>query len=199
MVIIGIGGLVRSGKDTLADMLIAKGFFGFSLGDYVRRKAVERHSDKQDPISVINMTETSNWLRETHGSDVVLKEALKEFEEANSNGDYRGVVLYSVRVPVEVDFILEQGGELVWVEASSEIRHDRGLSSLREGDPAVSLEEFNRQESLQWQPQPGIPAEVQMNISYVKDKATIVIDNNNGTLQDFERTATEQLKEYLES
>ena len=59
--IIGIGGLPRSGKDELAQIFIDAGFFGVSLGDIVRNIAKTRHSDKPDPISVNNMTETSNF------------------------------------------------------------------------------------------------------------------------------------------
>lgn len=198
MKIIGIGGMVRSGKDTLADLLIENGYFGFSFGDYVRKRSFERHKDKTDPISVENMTDTSNWLREEYGADVVLVDALKEFEKENKTGKYKGVVLYSVRVPVEVDFILEHGGDLVWVEASAETRHQRGLNALRDGEAAQSLEEFIRQESLQWEPQPGIPVEAQMSLSYVKKHATIEIENNQNSLEKFQATVHDKLKEYLD-
>ncbi len=175
----------RSGKDTLAELLIEQGWFGVSLGDIVRGFARNRHADKPDPISVANMTETSNWLRETRGSDVVLNEALSSFEEASKSKDYKGLVLYSVRAPIEVDWILEHGGELIWVDASDQVRHERNIKHLREGEPVVDLEEFKRQESLQWQPQPGIPREVQMDISYVKSHATRTLENNGNDLQEF--------------
>src|SRR5579862_3867138 len=107
MKIIGIGGLPRSGKDTLAEYLVEQGYFGFSFGDFVREHSRLRHKDKPDPISVANMTETSNWLRETQGPDVVLQAAFKEFEsKQKESGEYKGLVLYSVRAPVEVDWIL---------------------------------------------------------------------------------------------
>jgi len=184
--IIGIGGLPRSGKDTVADLLIERGWFGFSFGDYTRRAALERHKDKPDPISVANMTETSNWLRETGGPDVILKASLAEYEEASKLRQYEGLVLYSVRAPVEVDWILAQGGELVWVEADYEVRYERAMRKMREGEVRISLEEFKRQEALQWQPQPGIPTEAQMNISYVKDHATRTIVNNGDDLTAFQ-------------
>src|SRR5436853_3820896 len=123
MKIVGIGGLPRSGKDSLAELFIKQGYFGISFGDVVRGFSQERHKDKPDPISVANMTETSNWLRETYGADVILQEALKEYEEASKTKDYKGLVLYSVRAPIEVDWILARGGELIWVEASEEVRH----------------------------------------------------------------------------
>lgn len=193
--IVGIGGLPRSGKDTLADLFIEAGYFGFSFGDFTRENARRRHADKPDPISVANMTETSNWLRETGGPDVILNEALKAFEAAQAKGDnYKGLVLYSVRAPVEVDWILAHDGELIWVEASEEVRHERGMQHLREGEAEISLDEFKRQEALQWQPQPGIPTDAQMNTSYVKQHATQTLLNNSDNLDEFLQSAYELIK-----
>lgn len=177
--IVGIAGLPRSGKDTLAELFMQRGYYGVSFGDIVREFAREHHADKPDPISVANMTETSNWLRKTRGADVILREALKRFDEAAKKRDYKGVVLFSVRAPIEVDFILERGGDLIWVEASHEARHVRHQGNRRDGESDISLEEFKRQEALQWEPQPGIPVETQMNISYVKEHATHELVNND--------------------
>lgn len=192
--IVGIGGLPRSGKDTLADLLIERGYCGFSFGDYTRTYTRERHKDDPSPISVENMTETSNWLRETYGPDVILQAALKEFKEKQAAGEhYEGLVLYSVRAPVEADWILAHGGTLVWVETSDEVRHERSMQNLREGESNLSLEEFKRQEALQWQPQSGIPAESQMNIAYVKQKATLTIENNGNDVSAFMAQAARAL------
>lgn len=189
MRIVGVGGLPRSGKDTLADLLIERGWFGLSFGDVVRDYARKRHADKPDPISVANMTDTSNWLRETYGPDVILQKALEQYEEASKSKSYEGLVLYSVRAPVEVDWILAHNGELVWVEASVEVRHQRNHARRREGEAEIDLEEFKRQEALQWQPQPGMPAEVQMDVAYVKAKATITLDNSDNDLEAFKQMA----------
>jgi dephospho-CoA kinase len=113
--IVGIGGLQRSGKDSLAELFAREGCYAVSLGDIVREIARERHQDKSDPISLANTTETSNWLRKTRGADVVLEEALGRYESARAAKAYRALVLFSIRAPVEVDFILAQGGELIWV------------------------------------------------------------------------------------
>ncbi|HSX27425.1 MAG TPA: AAA family ATPase [Patescibacteria group bacterium] len=198
MKIVGIGGLPRSGKDTLAELLIQSGYFGFSFGDFIREQAKLRHKDKPDPISVVNMTETSNWLRDAHGADVVLKEALKAFEEANQNKTYKGMVLFSVRAPVEVDWILEHQGEVIWVEASDQVRYDRSIKAQRAGESKLSLDEFKRQEDLQWKPQPGIPAEAQMNTSYVKEHATIILENNEDDLTAFFAKAKETLAKFID-
>ena len=192
--IVGVAGLPRSGKDTVAGLLIQHNYYGFSFGDFIRRYSLERHKDKSDPISVANMTETSNWLRETLGPDVVLQAALKEFsDKQTAETKYKGLVLYSVRAPVEVDWILNHHGKLIWIEANEEIRYKRNIHNLRVGEAKISLEEFKRQEALQWQPQPGVPAEAQMDLAYVKRKATITISNNSDDVEAFKREAKKAL------
>lgn len=182
----------RSGKDSLAELFMASGFYGVSFGDIIRRHARERHADKADPISVANMTETANWLRGREGADVVLREALELFEAEQAAGkDYKGVVLFSVRASIEADFILEHGGELIWVETSDDVRYERMLKHLRDGEAHISKEEFIRQENLQAEPQPGVPVEAQMNASYIKQKATIIFDNNQDDFEAFQQKAAD--------
>ncbi len=195
--IIGIGGLPRSGKDMLAELLIERGFFGVSLGDISRDNARQRHADKPDPISVANMTETSNWMRESGGADVILKEAMKRFHEAQKTKSFKGLVLFSIRAPIEVDYILANGGDMVWMETDDTIRYQRYIQNLREGEIELSLQDLKGQEALQWQPQPGVPTEAQMNIAYVKDNATIVIENDGNDLEAFKIQAEVALKSYL--
>lgn len=187
--IIGIAGLPRSGKDSLAALFIERGYYGVSLGDIVRNAARVRHADKPDPISVANMTETANHLRAEKGADFALHIALDQYRDALKDRAYHGLVVFSVRAPVEVDFILQHGGNLIWVEASDAVRHKRGLQHLRDGEQPISLEEFLSQEALQWQPQPNIPAEIQMDVGYVREKATQVFENNFATLEEFETAA----------
>ena len=197
--IVGIGGLSRSGKDSLAELFIESGFYGVSFGDIIRVFARERHADKPDPISVANMTETANWLRAAEGPDAVLKRALAMFETEQAAGkDYKGLALYSVRAPIEVEFILEHGGEVIWVEASDDVRYDRMLKHLREGEAAISKEEFIRQENLQAEPQPGIPVEAQMNAPYVREHATITFENNQDDFEAFKQKAADLVRQITD-
>lgn len=187
--IVGIGGLPRSGKDSLAALFIERGYFGVSLGDIVRNVSRERHAVAPDPISIANMTETSNYLRQEKGADFALKIALEQYRNALKNAPYKGLVLFSIRAPIEVDFIATHNGRLIWVEATDAVRYERSLKHMREGEVAVGLEDFVAQEALQWQPRPDLPAEIQMNVEYVKEHSTDTFENNFATLEEFEAAA----------
>jgi dephospho-CoA kinase len=187
--IIGIAGLPRSGKDTLAQIFIDAGYFGISLGDIVRNISRTRHAREDFPISRENTTETSNWLRKTRGLDFTIKEALRLYEATSINKVYKGLLMWSIRTPLEADFILNRSGRLIWLEASDEVRHRRAMINIRDGEAKISLQEFKRQENQQWVPQVGIPNEIQMNVSYVKTKSNEVLSNNFDNTEDFKRVA----------
>jgi hypothetical protein len=124
------------------------------------------------------MTETSNWLRNERGPAAILEIALDRYNQAiKKGGTFVGLVLFSIRAPVEVDFILEHGGDMIWVQTSDKTRYERSLAAKREGEPDITFEQMLNQEQLQEKPQPGLPAEVQMNIPYVQEHATIILEN----------------------
>lgn len=194
MKIVGIAGLPRSGKDSLAELFIKNGYFGVSLGDIVRDESRKRHIDEPDPISVKNMTETANYLRFEKGPDFALKEALLRFEQAEKKDSFKGLVVFSVRAPVEVDFILKSGGELIWVESSDKVRYERSVSARREGESEQTLTEMLKQEKLQETPQPNLPADVQMNTSCVKAHATKIFENDGSDFEIFKEKATKTFR-----
>jgi dephospho-CoA kinase len=183
--IVGIAGLSRSGKDTLAEIFINDGYFGVSVGDITREFAKVRHSSDPHPISRANLTETSNWLRETRGPDVLMKISLEKYEEASKTKEYKGLVCWSIRAPIEVDFILSIGGQLIWIDVSDEVRYKRAMSDLRKGEPHLNFEDFIKLENTQFKPVPGIPENIQMNLPYVKSKATKHIVNNSDDVEEF--------------
>jgi dephospho-CoA kinase len=184
--VVGVAGLPRSGKDSLAEYFVGQGYCAIGLGEIIRAESRLRHADKPDPISVKNMSETASWLRMKHGADYALNRALQEFNEIKDKKDCVGLLIVSVRAPVEVDFILAHGGELIWVEASDEVRYERNMSALRHGEKHdLDLDTFLKHESVQWKPRPELPIEAQMNMTYVKEKATIVLENNGNDIKGF--------------
>jgi dephospho-CoA kinase len=193
--IVGIAGLGRSGKDTLAELFIEDGFYGVSLGDITRDFAQERHSNDPHPISRANLTETSNWLRETRGPDVLMKISIEKYEEARKKNMFKGLLSWSIRAPIEADFILSHEGELIWIDVSDEVRYERAMGDLREGEPYLSFEEYIAQENTQFMPVAGIPEEIQMNLPYIRSKATRVLENNFSDIDDFYKKAEELINQ----
>jgi len=192
--IVGIGGYSRSGKDTLANYLVKEGFFGISVGDIAREFTLERHKNEENPISRINLTETSNWLREMRGPDVFMKIALDKYKQAKQNKDYKGLLIWSIRAPIEADYIIENKGHLVWIETDAETRYKRSMENLRKGEPKLDFEEYMRQEQTQVEPQPGIDPLVQMNLDYIKEVANLKLDNNYSSTEEFLNNAKSIIK-----
>ena len=191
--IIGISGYSRSGKDTLAKYIIEKGYYGVSLGDMARDLTRKRHAHEENPISRINLTETSNWLRQEKGPEVLMNIALEEYLKASKNKSYKGLLIWSIRAPIEADFILNNQGRLIWIDSSPETRYERAMANLRYGEPHLDYQEYMRQESTQIQPQPGIDSKVQMNLDYIKKVSNIKINNNLST-EEFIKAAQKLLK-----
>ena len=123
-----------------------------------------------------------------------MREGLDDFEKAKAAGKkYQGVVIYSVRAPIEADFILNHGGQLIWIESSDEVRYKRKIDNLRQGEASLSIEEMLAQEALQTRPQPDLPRTVQMDLGYIKSKATKIITNNGNNVEAFKDEAKKAL------
>lgn len=192
--IVGISGKIRSGKDTLANLMMEDGYYGVSLGEIVRDHSRTLFEKSPNPIAVENMTRTSNILRKQLGPDFLYKEAVRQFTELKDSRKYKGLLMFSVRAPIEAVNIIASGGKLVWVEASDEDRYKRAMDYLREGDERISFEEFKRNEESQFKPNLDLPTEIQMNLDYVKSRATNILTNDSD-LEHFNSKAQELIEE----
>ena len=195
--IVGIGGYSRSGKDTLATLLLSAGYFGISVGDIAREYSMERHKDSKSPISRINLTETSNWLREQKGPDVFMKIALDKYRQALKTKEYKGMLIWSIRAPIEADFIIKNKGTLIWIDSKAKTRYKRFLENLRTGEVSIDFDEYLRQEQTQVVPQPDIDPLIQMNMDYVKEKSNLTLDNNFEGTEKFLEYAKQRLNSIL--
>ncbi|MFH1126545.1 MAG: AAA family ATPase [archaeon] len=120
MNVIGICGLARSGKDTVADYIERKyGYRKFVLSDVLRDELIS--SGKE--VTKKNMAELGNELRSEKGNDVV---ARMLYERCS---DYGKVTVVGFRSPEEVDFFekLTDSFFLVEVRASKSLRVDRAV------------------------------------------------------------------------
>ncbi len=135
--ILGIVGLNGAGKDTVAELLIKKGFKHYSLSDIIREKLTEQGKE----INMDNLREMGGKLRKENGTGILAQLTIKKIKK----GDY---VLTSIRNPGEVealrklpDFIL------VHLDSSPEVRFERLKKRAKKGDEEFSsFENFQKRE-----------------------------------------------------
>jgi dCMP deaminase len=146
--IVGVTGFFCSGKDTLAELLRAKGFAHVSLSDIIRAELATRRG----AITVPNLADLGNELRRLHGPGILAERALDRIDFG------RNWVVTSIRHPAEVaalrrrrDFVL------LFIDAPQRVRFARSLTRARPGDPAT-FDEFHAWEARQLDPHQGDPA-----------------------------------------
>jgi dCMP deaminase len=168
LMIVGVTGFFCSGKDTIAEMLRAKGFAHVSLSDIIREELAGRHME----MTIPSLTEIGNDLRRQHGPGVLAERALRRMDFG------RNWVVTSIRHPAEVaalrrriDFVL------VFVDAPQRARFERSLLRSRPGDPAT-FEQFCQWEARQLDPHEGDPAAQAM--AACRDLADERLDNSAG-------------------
>lgn len=131
MLVIGITGKNCAGKDTVADVLEARGFERHSLSDAIRAELRARGGE----ITREALIALGRELREAEGP-AVLAERMKRMMSTDR------VCLVSVRSPAEVASLRELPGfVLLAVEAPADVRYGRELSRDREG-AGGTFEEF---------------------------------------------------------
>jgi len=122
--IFGLTGKNGSGKSTVAEFLITRGFQFYSLSDILR----EELQNEKKTITRENLIEIGNRLREQHGASVL---AEKVSEKIHPDKNY---VIDSIRNPFEVKTLKRLCGfKLIKVEAPIELRFERCKIRSREG------------------------------------------------------------------
>lgn len=169
--IIGVTGTFGAGKDTVAEYLIEKGFFHFSLSDALRKEMDKRGI----PKNIDNMTTFANDFRIEKGHDILARLALEEVRATNATN----IVITSIRNPKEAEFLKTQDDfMLIAVNAPIEIRYERIKSRKREGDE-VTFEKFKAQEQIQMEGGEG-----KQNLGPLIKMADYTLIND-GTLKEF--------------
>ena len=141
MKVIGLLGLIGSGKDVVATYLAEKyGYEIISMGDIVREIATRMgrtHNRDDLQLTQKEMVEKHGW--EYFAEKVVVKIVVKRWQKVVVNG---------IRRPNDVIVPKRHFGKemtVVLVDVSARKRYDRLKNRKRIGDPE-NFEEFNRQE-----------------------------------------------------
>ena len=163
--IVGITGFFCAGKDTMADMLRAKGFAHISLSDIIREELAHRAI----PLTIPNLTDVGNELRRNGGPGILAQRALDRVDFS------RNWAVTSIRHPAEVAALRRRSDfQLVFLDAPQPLRFQRSQLRNRPGDPAT-LEEFQAWEARQLDPHQGDPAAQSM--AACRDLADLKLDN----------------------
>lgn len=179
--IIGIGGTNGSGKDTVAHMLAERHRFLFISGSDLLRDEARRRNLPVERDVLRNIS--AEWRRE-HGLGVLVDKAVEAF--GASAGKYDGLVLVSLRNPGEADRVHELGGKVVWVDADPKIRYQRVISRQRTPEDNKTFEQFLKEEQEEMHYSGD---ETTLNMSGVKAKADIFVENNGNNIEDFKDMA----------
>lgn len=186
--IIGLSGTNGSGKDTVAHILVEKFgyYFASASGMLVEELKKQGLPEERKYTSALS----AQWRRE-HGLGVIVDKAL---EKVNQLGNDK-LVVGSLRNPGEADRVHELEGLVIWVDADPKIRYDRisGNARGRQLDNKT-YEEFLAEEEDEMK-QAG--DENVLNMSAVKQKADMFIENNFDTIEEFEAEVLTKLEEYL--
>ena len=79
--IIGVTGSYASGKDSVAEYLIKKGFQHFSLSDEIRKELKKRKIKETRQ----NLIKLGNELRKKHGNEILAKRIIELISKNNKN------------------------------------------------------------------------------------------------------------------
>lgn len=142
--ILGITGTLAAGKDTIAQYLERNGFLRTSLSDAVRDECRARGL----PLDRPTLVRIANELRAEHGAGVLAERIAERIRNSRATD----ATIVSIRNPVEVTFLQRWPMfHLVSVDAPRQIRFDRLRARGREGDGALTYDEFVAQEELELQ------------------------------------------------
>ncbi len=179
LIIIGITGHPASGKDTVADYLVARGFSKVSGGDILR----EEMQKLEIPTDRSHLHEFVTEMRKRRGNGYLSEETIKRI-----NGN---TVISGIRNSEEVRVFREELGDnfkIIAVETPIEIRYQRAKERGRIGDN-ISFDQFSREEEREKAAESG-----SHEVNLVIATADTIIENN-GTPEDL----FQKVDKFLES
>lgn len=129
MEVIGLAGLLASGKGELVQKLKSEGYVQIRLSQFIE----EELRTKGMPVTRETLITRGSQLRSTYGNDILAKKAL---ERINQNTDVN-YVIDGIRDPAEAKYLKEnlQKFTLIAVSASKETRMRRAIERRRDVDP----------------------------------------------------------------
>jgi dephospho-CoA kinase len=190
--IIGLAGTNGSGKDTVGQILAGQhGYLFVSvteiLRDELRRRGLEVTRENLRDLS-------AEWRRESGQLGMLVDKVVEIYKK--SPDKFNGVAIASIRNPGEADRVHELGGTMIWVDADPKIRYGRvqanAASRQRKGEDNKTFEQFLAEEQAEMN-KPAGGDDATLNMSAVKAKCDVFIDNDGTDLADLQAKISEQI------
>lgn len=195
MLIIGLAGTLNAGKDSLGNLLADKyGFLHISTSDMVRE--IKRRKFGDSPQALLTRNDPFlHDLRTKKGPGFLVDAVYEEWKEKQK--DYPGGCIASaIRAKGEAERIHELGGKIIFVDADPQIRYRRSQARQRDANESgKTFEEFMATERLEIDVDQNDRSVT--NLPAMKQMADVIIQNHHDKLEDFLKSAAEQLKEAL--
>jgi cytidylate kinase len=184
--IIGLAGTNGSGKDTAGHILAEyHGYLFVPVTELLRNELRRRKL----PVTRENLRMVSAEWRNELGLGVLVDKAVADWQIAKDI--YKGVVISSLRNPGEADRVHALDGTVIWIDAEPEVRYKRiqanAVSRGRAGEDNRSYEQFLADEEAEMHPPQGSDDTV-LNMSAVKDRSDIIMDNTKEDIPAFRNT-----------
>lgn len=182
--IVGITGTDGSGKGSVVSCLVEKhGFTHYSVRDSIVRE-IERLGL---PVDRNQMRLTGNALRAKLGNEAMVRIAYERARDENKSN----IVIESIRVPAEVDFLRSVQGILLAVDADVQLRYQR-VQTRRSVSDHVTFDQFKEQEA----------AEMVNSDPSAQQKAKVIAMSdytimNDGTMEELHKAVDEFIKKFL--
>lgn len=187
--IFGLSGTNGAGKDILAEMLGERHKFFFGSASAMLAEELQKRGLPIDRLHKSSLS--AEWRRE-HGMAAIVDKAY-EYYKAHED-EFDGMIVGSLRHPGEADRIHELGGKMIWVDADPKVRYQRITKNAhargRAGEDDKTYEEFLAEQEREMHP---VGDEATLNMSGVKEKSDIFLDNNGDYIDDFKNYSEKKL------
>jgi dephospho-CoA kinase len=190
--LIGIAGTNGSGKDTLGHILVQNyGYMFISVTELLRQECRERHMI----VDRHNLSKISTEWRRKYGLSILIDKAIAEFQGIGKD-EYIGLAISSLRHPGEANAIHKLGGIVIWLDADPRVRYQRIQTnsmhrSHRADEDNKTYEQFIAAEEAEMY---NDGDEAALNMSAVKERADILIDNSFEDTKQFSKHIKSILK-----
>lgn len=176
--LIGIGGTNCAGKDTAAEFLTNNfNLFHVSLSGLLRLEA-ERLGMAEDRDSLIEASKTLPRL--ASGIGALAMRGLEIYETVRDDNEYAGLLISSIRCPVDAKAIDQRDGSIIFIDAPLPTRYLRSQQRQRPDEANVDFQEFADQDDKEFfgAGDPYLPWQ-----SIIKDMSRYQISNDSSIEQ----------------